>query len=152
HARPALLIGGKLGLDSMQLDHLRVLHVLVGVVGADDIGSVLLVHALEGRVDHAQIAVIDLDPAYARGHAADGDAEAGRNEIAGEYHHRHNGESLAQDGNDAAVLRGARERLLVLLGLAHAIPATARNQFRFDRHEKDPRSRYGPPHTYLAAR
>jgi hypothetical protein len=32
------------------------------------------------------------------------------------------------------------------------IPAIARNQLRFERHGKDPPSRYGPPHTYLAAR
>ena len=46
HARPAFLLGGELGLDGMQLDHFRALHVLVGIVGADHIGAVLLVHAL----------------------------------------------------------------------------------------------------------
>ena len=123
HARPALLVGGELGLDGVQLDQLGVLHVLIGVVGADHIGAVLLVDALQRGVHHAQIAVTDLDAADARGHAADGDAQPRRDEIGGEHEHGHDRERLCAGWRRAAVPRGAREGPLVLLGRAHAIPA-----------------------------
>ena len=134
--RPAARGVVELGLDGMQLDDLRRLHVLIGILGADDIGAVLLVHALELRVHHAEIAVLNLHTVDARGDATDGHAQARRDEIAGKHHDRQDRERLAENVDLPAMARGTLEGALAFRVRAHAIVLSAGNDTRLHRHGK----------------
>ncbi len=140
HARPAAIDGGEVGLDGVKLDQVRVLDVLVGIVGADDIFPVLLVGAFELRVDHAQIAVLHLEAFDARVHVANADArgKARRNEIGGEHKNGEDRERLAQEIDELGVARGAREGAPALLDRADPVPLTAGNDIGISRHSFSP--------------
>ena len=144
HARPAAIGRGEIGLDGVELDQVGVLDVLVGVIGADDIFSVLLVGALELGIDHTQIAIGDLEATDARRHVAnaDADGEPRRNEIGGEDQHRDDGEEFAQEADEPGVADGTLKRAHALFGRADSVPPAAGNDIRFNRHLPRPISRH----------
>ncbi len=90
----------------------------------------------ELRVDHAQIAVGDLDALDARGQVANADADGKprRYEIGGEDQQGEDREAFAQNADDPGMTVGAFKGAPALFGRADRVPPAAGNDIRFNRH------------------
>src|SRR5262249_14392910 len=100
---------------------------------------VFFVGAFQFGIDHAQIAVGDLDAADARGHIANGDAEAGGNEVAGKHEHGPKRQGPAQDTKEPRKALPPREGSRSFFDRAYAVAPACWNEIGLNCHFSRPK-------------